>query len=229
MRKIYILWPTVRPSMMYDTCKIWLEKAKHKDNLYWKIAVYTQEQKDEIDGFNIPNCDVIIANENVGYTSAVTKLSMDIECDDKDLLLFLTDDFFPPDNLEWDEFIFSKFVDFENAIFLDDGRQSHVKEGALCITLACMTFSCLKKLNRIVFHPSYKHFFCDNEAFVNLKELGLLKDERDADNVVFPHLHYVGGHRVQDEYDKRNVSNWTEDELRFKDRAQLPIRERLKL
>lgn len=227
MKSIYILWASVRPQMLHDTYLEWISKCVGVENVYWKIAVLTDEQKNEIDSFNFPNFDVQIVNEKRGYNFAITHLTKQIEVNDDDILLLLSDDFSCPDN--WDDFIYKKFENWNGAIFLDDGYQNaNAKVGQLCITLACMTFECLKKLNKIVFNPAYNHYFSDNEAYMNLNALGLLIDNRDTDHMVFMHNNYVRHLREQDEYDKNNFSYWTEDHITYQARVTMSIEERLK-
>ena len=170
----------------------------------------------------------MIYDEKSGYNSAITYLTTNLETDDEDILLLLSDDFKCP--YGWDEYLYKKFADFDGALFLNDGYQDvNVKEGCLCITLACMTFSALKKLNKIVFNPAYNHFFSDTEAYVNLRQLDILKDDRDIDNMVFYHNHYCRGGRKQDEYDLKNHRHWGTDHETFDKRMQLTLDERLRI
>lgn len=229
MKKIYVLWASIRPKMVYSTWKEWLTKCKNKENIFLQIAVSDLSQKIEIDSFGFQNCEVFVFDDKPGYNYAITRLTQNLETEDDSILLLLSDDFFPPENLYWDEFLLSKFNDWDGAIFLNDGIQSLVKEGCLCITLACMTFKCLKQLNKIVFHPNYRHFFSDNEAFLNLTELHLLKDDRDIDNVIFEHRHYVKSKRNQDDHDIKNLSYWNEDQLIFDNRVKMNVKERIKI
>lgn len=226
MRKFYFLWGTIRPDFAKITHAEWIAKCSDPSNVFTKFAVKTLEQKQQIDSFNLQNCDVIIVDDRTGYNNAVTVAGRQLECNDDDIILYLSDDFTPPD--KWDVYINKKFENWNDALFLHDGYQQVVKDGMLCITLGCMTFSCLKKLNKILFHPDYIHFFSDNEAFINLKELGLLKDDRDIDNVVFQHNHYVTGRRKQDEHDLNNYASWEIDKATSIRRLNMPIEERLK-
>ncbi|MGE5438080.1 MAG: hypothetical protein ACM3O3_12780 [Syntrophothermus sp.] len=226
MRKIIFLWATVRPDMVKSTWNEWMSKCSDLTNVYLKFAVRTEEQKQQIESFNFNNCEVIIVDDKPGYTHAVTQLTKRLETEDDSILLLLSDDFFPPD--KWDLYLLRKFENWDGALFLDDGYQQRVKEGQLCLTLSCLTFSCLKKVNRYVIHPDYYHFFSDNEAFVNLNQLGLLKDDRDIDNTIFEHRHYVFGARKQDENDLNNFKYWDIDNATFDKRMSMSIEERLK-
>ena len=226
MKNIYILWASIRPNFVFHTAIKWIENCTHKDRLHFKIAMATEEQKDTIERFGIPNCEVVAITDKPGYNYAITQLTTNLEVNDDDILVLLSDDFACLPN--WDEFIYNKFKDWDGAIFLDDGVQNiHTKEGNLCITLACMTFECLKKLNKVVFSPNYFHFFSDDEAFHNLYELGLLRDNRDTDNFIFRHEHHAGGFRTPDEFDTRANTHANIDSLMFNKRSQMSVYERL--
>lgn len=227
MKNIYILWASIRPEFVFYTALKWIENCVNKDRLHFRIAMATEEQKNLIERFGIPNCEVIAVTEKAGYNYAITKLTQTIEIGDDDILLLLSDDFacLPA----WDDFIYKKFEKWDGAVFLDDGVQNiHQKEGNLCITLACMTFTCLKKLNRVVFSPNYFHFFSDDEAFHNLYELGLLKDDRDTDNFVFKHEHHSSGFRRKDKFDDRAIDFALYDKEMFEIRSKMSVEERLK-
>jgi hypothetical protein len=229
MPKIIILWASIRPMMLYGTYQEYMKRCKYPENISLKIAVANENQKIELESYFINNREIIIVDDKPGYNHAITVLTKNLETEDDTILLLLSDDFYPPNNVCWDEWLINKFGTWDGALFLDDGYQDkYVKDGSFCITLACMTFKCLKKLNKVVFHPDYTHFFSDTEAFVNLRELNLLKDDRDIDNVMFEHRHYVTGKRKEDEFDKKNNSNWDKDHLTFNSRMCLNVLDRLK-
>jgi hypothetical protein len=226
MKNIYILWASIRPDFVLKTSQRWINNCCDKDRLYFKIAMATDEQKEVVEDFNIPNCEVTSVTEKPGYNYAITQLTRNLEVNDDDILILLSDDFACLHN--WDKFIYRKFEDWDGAIFLDDGVQNiHQKEGNLCITLACMTFKCLKQLNKVVFSPNYFHFYSDDEAFHNLYDLGLLKDNRDTDNFLFRHEHAAGGLRERDEYDIRFADNAGSDGEVYRRRSQMSVEERL--
>ena len=227
MPNIYFLWATIRPEMMYETYKQWISNCILDSNIILKCAVYTQEQKETIDNYNINNCDVIVVSDKRGYPYAVSKLAHNLEVNDEDIVILTSDDFYSP--VGWDKYLIDKFTGFEGALFLDDGYQDiNIKDGMmLALTTACMTFKCLKQLNKVLMHPDYFHFFSDNEIFQNLKCLGLLKDDRDIDNMVFEHKNCHMGKRLEDEYDAYYLSHRQEDEVTFLRRMNMPIEERL--
>jgi hypothetical protein len=227
---IYFIWGTVRPDMMYETYKHWINTCVLETTIHVKCAVSTIEQKQKIDSFNIPNCDVFVVNEKPGYTYAVNYLSQNLIANNDDVLIYLTDDFYSP--FGWDSYLTNKFLNFDGGLFLNDGYQDvHSKNGiGLALTITCITYSCLIKLNRVVLHPDYYHFYSDNEIFQNLKALNLLKDDRDIDDEIFEHRHYAHGNgRSKDKHDEKHILHCKTDGETFNRRMKLPIEERLKI
>lgn len=221
---IYLLFPTVRPSVFKSTHLDWMNKCTDPNNITTKVVVSSEEHKTQLDEY-----DTIIDNSNkegVCYSSYC--LTKDLELNDTDIIILASDDFFPPD--KWDEYLINKFIDFNGCLFVADGYQNtQVKDGELSITIPIMTFDCLKQLNKAIYHPSYLHFFADTELFKNVKALNLLKDNRDIDNVIFEHRHHVVRKRNEDEYDLRNNNKWGHDSANYFNRMQLPISERIKI
>jgi len=223
MKTIYFLWATVRPEMVKATYPIWANRRVLGTPIITKIATLNDVMKAQIDALNIPNCDVKVVNDKEGYNHAVTVLSKELEANDDDIIITVCDDFDAPQG--WDKFVLDKFENFDGALFLDDGYQNIlIKEGCMCITIACLTFSTLKKLNKIIFHPSYNHFFSDTEAFVNFKQLGILWDTRDTDNMCFRHAR---DRKPYDDYDRRNSEWWGIDNANYLKRLQMSLEERL--
>lgn len=222
-KQIYFLWATVRPDMFLETYKIWINNQIVNTEIITMVAVATKEQKDKIDSFNLNRCFVTLVDKQVGYNYAITQLTKILNVNDNDIIITVTDDFQAP--LGWDRFILEKYENFDGALFLDDGYQDvNVKKGELCITLGCLTFSALKKVNRFVFHPAYNHYFSDNECYHNFEEMGILLDTRDVDNMKFSHKK---GTREKDEYDKRYMTWWKEDKDTYYNRCKLSLKERL--
>jgi hypothetical protein len=225
MRNIYLLWASIRPDFIRKTAQRWILNCNHKERLYFKIIMANKEQMDEVLSYKIPNCEVSYTDKKPGYNFAITQLTRNLEVNDDDIVMLLSDDFNCPDG--WDDYIYSKFETWNNALFLDDGYQNVNKRDTGTITLACMTFECLKKINKVVFSPNYFHVYSDNEAFDNLYQLGLLKDDRAIDNVTFKHEHYAFGFRKQDEYDKRVINYWNHDGNVYSQRKKMSVKQRL--
>ena len=71
--------------------------------------------------------------------------------------------------------------------------------------------------------------FSDCELYLNLKQLGLLIDERLTDTTVFEHYHYAAGKRNPDQNDATYHNKWAEDDSMWKKRNIMPVEERLKV
>jgi hypothetical protein len=225
MNNIYILWASIRPNFILETSKKWIDNCVNKDRLFFKIAMANEEQVKEVESFNIPNCEVVAITEKGGYNYAITQLTLNFEANNEDIIILLSDDFscLP----KWDEYIYSKFENYNDAIFLDDGCQDINRKDYACITLACMTFECLKKINKVVFTPNYYHFYSDTEAYQNLIQLGLLKDDRSVDKFVFKHEHHSSGWRKRDEFDVIAVEHWDADQITYHNRIKMSVQDRL--
>jgi hypothetical protein len=171
----------------------------------------------------------VVDKPGYNYACHILLQGLDIlNLNDNDIVIFCSDDFYSPQN--WDTYVINQLKNFNGCLFVRDGYQNpNVKEGMLSITMAIMTYGCIKKLNKTVFNPDYNHFFSDTELFFNLKELGLLKDNRDIDETTFEHKHYIRGLRSQDENDKKNYSFWEEDKVLFYKRMQMSVQDRLNI
>ena len=69
--------------------------------------------------------------------------------------------------------------------------------------------------------------YSDCELYINLKETGLLIDERMTDTTVFEHLHHAAGKRKADQLDVQYHAKWQEDELTWNKRKTMPVLERI--
>jgi len=230
-KNIYICWASIRPHAVKEVSKEWLENCVFKENLYWKIAMASEEQKAEVEALNIPNCDVIAVTDKVSYNHAITQITLNLEMNDEDILIVVSDDMYCFSG--WDMYLRQRFEEWQGAIFINDGCGIYSR----IITLACMTFACIKKLNKIIYHPVYTHFYSDDEAYWNLLELGLLQDNRSLqdehgnfiDPAYFQHKHYGTDGTRPDIHDNRYKQSYTTDGHIFHKRRNMPIHERLKL
>jgi hypothetical protein len=95
------------------------------------------------------------------------------------------------------------------------------------ITIPIMTYGCLKKLNMTIYHPAYNHMFSDCELYMNLKDLGLLYDDRINDETTFEHLHYAAGKRQADGADQAYNAKWGEDDITWNKRKLMEVEKRI--
>lgn len=223
---IYILWCTIRPEQFKKFHKIWIDRAKDK-NIKTIVAVNWEEHKQALNDYPV---EVKVVNTNrigVCYPSYILSSNLDCESD-SDIVVFASDDFLPPDN--WDEYLKSKFNGVDGCLFVPDGYQLEDSSNMIdpCITIPLMTWGCLKKLNKVIYHPAYNHMFSDNELYLNCKEMGMLINGYH-DGIQFLHVHHSAGLRGVDEADRQYHAKWTSDQNTWNIRKNMTLEERLKV
>lgn len=214
---IYILWPTVRPQMMMATFKHWLANADDASCIDLSVAVNTQSQKDEI---GIQGANIHVVGTKKGLTTAVNWLSTLVDGDPADILVLASDDVYAPPH--WDSWITEALTGKVGCIHVNDGY--HKQEN---ITIPIMNVACLRRLNNIIYHPSYIHQFSDTELYHNLVDLGLLIDAWNR-SPVFEHKNWACKKRKIDEHDRYNIEVVNIDAQNWHARRQLPVEQRLK-
>ena len=224
---IYVLWCTIRPAQFVKFHEEWIRKAKNPSNIITKVAVNWEQHKTELSSY-IKEVEVVTTNR-IGVCYPSYQLSSKLECEkDSDIVVFASDDFLPPDN--WDEYLVNKLEGKDGCLFVPDGYQLEDSSNMIdpCITIPLMTYGCLKKLNKVIYHPAYNHMFSDNELFLNCRDLGMIINGYH-DGIQFLHVHHSAGLRGVDEADKHYHAKWREDQDRWNTRKLLPIEERLKV
>lgn len=224
---IHILWCTIRPNQFKNFHKVWMDKASNKDDIKTWVAVNWNEHKEELKDYPV---DVkVVTTDRIGVCYPSYFLSSTLECEnDSDIVVFASDDFLPPDN--WDVYLKSKFSGVDGCLFVPDGYQKEDSSNMIapCITIPLMTYGCLKKLNKVIYHPAYNHMFSDNELYLNCKELGLLINGY-GDGIQFLHVHHSAGLRQVDNADRQYHSKWAVDQNTWNMRKNMALEERLKI
>ena len=149
---------------------------------------------------------------------------------DNDIVIFASDDFMAPQG--WDTYLTSKLDGKGDVgLMVRDGYQLPDSSNMLhaAITIPIMTYGCLKKLNMTIYHPVYNHMFSDCELYNNLKDLGLLYDDRINDTTIFEHLHHAAGKRNADQADQAYNAKWKDDEITWNKRKLMSVEERIKV
>ena len=222
---IYILWCTLRPQQFIKFHKEWIRKSSGELKIVTKVAVNWEVHKQELKDYPV---DVEVVNTNrIGVCFPSYQLSSKLECDDdSDIVVFASDDFLPPDN--WDLYLKEKLKGTDGCLFVPDGYQLEDSSNMIdpCITIPLMTFGCLKKLNKTIYHPAYNHMFSDNELYLNCRELGVLVNGYH-DGIQFLHVHHSAGLRGLDEADKHYHLKWREDQELWNKRKLMTLEERL--
>jgi hypothetical protein len=163
-----------------------------------------------------------VGNDKPGVAGPTYQLSRTVEAQPRDIVILGSDDMRPAPF--WDVWVTKQFDGFDGCLLVNDGYQ--IGE---CVTIPIMTFGCLQRLNKIIYHPAYSHAYSDSELYDVLKEMNLLKNLR-MEGVVFEHIHWVANNkRVKDEWDHRAVSHFYEDQALYNKRKMLSLEEKLKV
>lgn len=221
---IIMLWSTIRPETMKTCYNVWKNNASNFDNTKIKIVTDSEEHKSLLTEFD----DVIVVDngDRPGITKPLYELTKNLECDDNDIIVLCSDDFIPPKN--WDTYITEELKDFDGCLLPSTGK--HDFSSVNIVTIPIMTFGCLKKHNKIIYHPCYYHMNSDTELYDDLYEMNLLKDLRTRDDFIFVHYHWTDGKRAMDEHDKLlHHLAVTHDGKLYQERKTMTLIERMKL
>jgi hypothetical protein len=232
---IHILWCTLRPAQFQHAHTEWIKRADNPENIQTYVAVNWKEHADQLREYLKKNYLITVNTNKIGvcYPSYELSSKLGIKmgvANDNDIVIFASDDFMAPQG--WDTYLINKLNSKEDVgLMVRDGYQLPDSSNMLhaAITIPIMTYGCLKKLNMTIYHPAYNHMFSDCELYNNLKDLGLLYDDRMNDTTVFEHLHYAANKRQPDQADQAYNAKWAEDEVTWNKRKLLPVEERIKI
>lgn len=228
---IHLLWCTIRPEVFKQMHPYWIGRSTNTKNIKTHVAVNVEQHSDYIkEYFKSNNLDyriITVKTDKIGVCYPSYQLSSTTEGQTGDIVVFASDDFLPPQN--WDEYLISKLENKEGGLMVRDGYQlpdsSNMQYPA--ITIPIMTWGCFEKLNKIIYNPVYTHMYSDCELYINLKDTGLLIDDRINDPTIFEHLHHAAGKRKADQLDVQYHNKWKEDELTWNKRKNMPVLERI--
>lgn len=220
--RIHLLWPTVRPDVFKERYGDWMSKASNEDRIKLTIAVNTRKQREEL--YEFENV-LIIGSDHPGVAYATYMLAKDLDGFPDDIVVLASDDFYPPE--DWDAFIYSEMNEFSGCLLVNDAKNPSRVRRDCVVTIPIMDFSCLIKLNRFIYHPSYCHLWSDQELFDNIKALDLLKDVASENIPVFEHKHWYHGMRNKDDTDSFIDSMMDRDKQNYIDRSGMSLDEKL--
>ena len=228
---IHVLWCTIRPETFKQIYPYWIGRSKNPKNIKTHIAVNSEPHSDIIkEYFKLNNQQyriITVNTDKIGVCYPSYQLSSTTEGQSGDIVVFASDDFIPPQN--WDEYLINKLENREGGLMVRDGYQlpdsSNMEYPA--ITIPIMTWGCFEKLNKTIYNPVYTHMYSDCELYINLKDMGLLIDERITDTTLFEHLHHLIGKRNADGSDHSYNYKRKEDELIWNKRKNIPVLERI--
>lgn len=214
-RNIIILWATVRPDMFKESYKKWIDRAVYKNKIKIIVGVDSLECANELNDFNV----LLTKNTTPGVCFPCYCLSSYVTGNDKDIIVFASDDFTPPSN--WDVYLYGR-VDRDMILVTNDGIQQH---NSRMVTIPIMTYAALCRLNKIIYHPAYTHMWSDCELYDLGEKLGIIVNDRADSTHIFSHNHYCVGTRVYDTHDT-NVNNAENtDRLTYQSRKNLSATE----
>ena len=229
---IHILWCTLRPSQFINMHQEWMRRAENPENIQTYVAVNWEQHANELRDYLKKNYLITLNTNRIGVCYPSYQLSSNLgvnmgQCKDDDIVVFASDDFMAPQG--WDTYLIDKLKGRTSALFVRDGYQLPDSSNMLhpAITIPIMTYDCLLKINRSIYHPSYNHMFSDCELYLTLKDLGLLYDDRLNDETTFEHHHYAAGKRQPDQADQAYNNKWKEDEITWNKRKDMSVEERI--
>jgi hypothetical protein len=210
----------------------WMRRAENPENIQTYVAVNWEQHANELRDYLKKNYLITLNTNRIGVCYPSYQLSSNLgvnmgQCKDDDIVVFASDDFMAPQG--WDTYLIDKLKGRTSALFVRDGYQLPDSSNMLhpAITIPIMTYDCLLKINRAIYHPSYNHMFSDCELYLTLKDLGLLYDDRLNDETTFEHHHYAAGKRTADQADQAYNNKWKEDEITWNKRKDMSVEERI--
>ena len=229
---IHILWCTLRPSQFINMHQEWMRRAENPENIQTYVAVNWEQHANELRDYLKKNYLITLNTNRIGVCYPSYQLSSNLgvnmgQCKNDDIVIFASDDFMAPQG--WDTYLIDKLKERTSALFVRDGYQLPDSSNMLhpAITIPIMTYDCLLKINRAIYHPSYNHMFSDCELYLTLRDLGLLYDDRLNDETTFEHHHYAAGKRQPDQADQAYSNKWKEDEITWNKRKDMSVEERI--
>jgi len=232
---IHILWCTLRPTQFKSAHSEWIKRSDNPENIQTYVAVNWKEHADQLRDYLNKNYIITVNTNKIGVCYPSYQLSSNLGikmglAKDDDIVVFASDDFMAPQG--WDTYLINKLNEKGDVgLMVRDGYQLPDSSNMLhaAVTIPIMTYGCLIKMNGIIYHPAYNHMFSDCELYNNLKDLGMLYDDRLNDDTIFEHLHYASGKRNADDADQAYNSKWAEDEITWNKRKLLPVEKRIEI
>lgn len=226
---IKVLWPTIRPEVALKMADLWCDRSKDMYGVEFYFAVNDDTPNSEVLE-KIKNCGPSIekTGNKTGVTHSATVLTRKLfnsdDLLDNDIVILASDDFEAPQN--WDKNLIDQYVDFDGALIVNDGY----KKTTNIIPMPVVSGKCLRRLNGIIYHPAYHHFYSDQELFDVCTELGIIRNLRETVAPVFSHRHWsFSGGRDRDHFDERNNSQWNSDKAIYESRSKLSVEEKISL
>ena len=206
---------------MSKTHQVWTERAQNPQEIITYVAVNNVEQHDELTSIIDKRVNIYISGDVVGVTNACDYLTHlpELDGEDNDIVILASDDMYAPPL--WDKWIKDNLKEPYKALMVNDG---YIKQNN--ITIPIMTMGCLKMLNRIIYHKSYKHSYSDTELYDNLKSMKILQDLWSK-SPIFEHKNWANNKRRCDIVDTQIRSYVNSDAENWNMRKKLSLLDRL--
>ncbi len=228
---IRVLWPTVRPKIAVERAAQWRERCDCSDKVSFWFGINKPEQIDEMKALSEQECgrySYFVAKD--GVTDTATKMTRALlanpgNCKDSDIVILASDDYEVEQG--WDTYLMAQFSDFNGMLIANDCEHYTPKTNIIPIPICSGAF--LKRMNGVLYHPAYSHFFSDEELYSVVMEIGNVRDRRSTGDLRFQHRHWSFQGRTKDVFDLRNNAWWAKDKATHEARKSLSLEEKLKL
>ncbi len=241
---IYVLWPTVRPEIANAGAKMWraLASGRFPIMFYFGVSdpVHIEPVMKDVVSAQSPQAIEKISDNRIygavhlsnpaitGVTycaTQMTRLPIISNAYDTDIIILASDDFEAPPL--WDSHLIDEYQDNPmQALIVNDGYNKETN----IIPIPVVTAALLRRLNGILYHPAYHHFFSDQELYdIVLGIGGGPINLRKTTAPVFRHRHWSFGGRQKDSFDQRNNARWTSDSNTYDARKNMSLEQKLAL
>lgn len=208
--KISILHPSFgRPGLALQTAKTWLDRAGNPNNIEYILCLCSQD----------PNVEQYADDKRIkkiysSQANMVKQVNLAASQCTGDLLINVSDDFDCPSR--WDELLLGAVRGKKDFVVrVDDGIRNAGIDSANIIPLPIMDRTYYNRFHYI-YHPSYNHFYGDEE----LCRVGRILGSKIEVPVMFNHIHYVAGKAVKDKVNLKNNKFHEGDKITFFERQE---------
>lgn len=202
--KISLIHPSrSRPKEALTTSAAWLSRAYNSLYIEYILSLDTSDPR--LNDYHDALRKQSIVNDNRSAIQAINKAA---EKATGDLLIVISDDF--SCEQDWDVKLLDALHGKEDFIVkTPDGYQKTL------ITLPIMDRKYYERFGYI-YHPDYKHLWCDTEMTVVGHMLGRVIDV----DVLFEHMHHSLGKSKKDKISEKNDATWQQGKRVFHERLK---------
>jgi hypothetical protein len=204
--KISLLHPSrKRHKKAHAAYSLWMAMASGKHEIEHILSIDVDDPERD-NYFDVFTKSTILVNPN---TNVVEASNIAGKHADGHIIVLMSDDFLCP--MHWDDILAGIFS--ENVCVLlktYDGVQKWI------VTLPIMDMSYYLTQGHI-YHPDYKHMFCDTDMTHLADISGKLLVRND---ITFTHAHYSTGATDKDEVNQKADSTWAQGEGVYLDRVR---------